>query len=274
MPERVAVCLASSFLGHYAHAGFLNGLAAAGVVPARLSGCSAGALAGGLWAGGLRGEELEEEICRFNFRRSFFDLKAPLRLPGVATWSYANGILGGSRLRRRLVRQVGEPRLEEMKSPTFEVAVANLSRGVGEVRREGPLVDLVLASLAMPLIFRARKIDGEWLADGGVSNETPFTHWLDDATVDRIVVHRIRYPEETPRRMGPGGVIARCHTVSNAELEGFRLEQAAASGKALDFIETELAMPRVFHRSADGRRMIVAGREAAGRWARGREEAA
>jgi predicted acylesterase/phospholipase RssA len=38
----LAVALGSSLLGYYAHAGFLNGLAAAGLHPARISGASAG----------------------------------------------------------------------------------------------------------------------------------------------------------------------------------------------------------------------------------------
>jgi predicted acylesterase/phospholipase RssA len=44
----LALCLTSSFLGHYAHMGLLNRLDAAGVLPERIAASSAGAIAGGI----------------------------------------------------------------------------------------------------------------------------------------------------------------------------------------------------------------------------------
>lgn len=267
MPEnRTAVCLASSMLGHYAHAGFLNELDRLGHRPARLSGCSAGALAGALWAGGLRGPALEDEICHLNFRRAFFDLLAPLRLPGVLTWTYANGVLGGGRMRKRLIRLIGDRRLEDLDDPRLEIAVSNLTRLAAEVRAAGPLVELALASLSMPLLYRPRKVGGEWLVDGGVANETPFTHWLDDPEVDRIVVHRIHYPRPPAKRMSLAEVVAGCHAIPNAELEERRVREARASGKEVVFLTTQLPAPRALHRSAQARAMVEAGKETARRW--------
>jgi predicted acylesterase/phospholipase RssA len=256
-------------LGHYAHAGFLNELDRLGCRPQRIAGASGGALAGALWAGGLRGGALEEEICRLNFRRAFVDLRALLRLPGLLSWSYANGLLGGNRMRKRLLRLIGDRRLEELREPALEVAVSNLTRHTGEVRREGPLVELVLASISIPVLYRARQVGGEWLVDGGVANETPFTQWLGDDAVERIVVHRIRYPRREPGRMGLAEVIANCHAIPNAELAVRRVREAEASGKEVVFLTTELPEVRAIHRSADARRMIEAGKATARGWLEG-----
>ncbi len=264
--KRTAVCLASSFLGHYAHSGFLNELDRGGLRPSRIAGASAGALAGGLWAGGLRGEALEEEICDIDFRRAFGDWGFLLRLPGLLTWSYANGLLGGGRMRRRLMRLLGGGRLEELRAPSLEIAVANLSRRAGEIRTHGPLVELIVASISMPVVYRARRIDGDWLADGGVSNETPYAHWLEDETIDRIVIHRIRFPARPTERMRLGGVLAACHAIPNRELEDRRRRDAERCGKEVIFLTTELPQPPVFHRACDGRRMIEAGRATARKW--------
>ena len=57
----IALALGSAFLGIYAHGGFLCGLNKAGVFPGHVAGASAGAMAGGFYASGMRGAELEAE---------------------------------------------------------------------------------------------------------------------------------------------------------------------------------------------------------------------
>ncbi|BCX48810.1 patatin protein [Haloferula helveola] len=266
MGERIAICLGSSLLGHYAHCGFLDAFDQAGVTPVKVAGSSAGALAGALWCGGLRGEALLDEICTLNFRRSFFDLFAPLRLPGVITWSYANGILGGNRMKKRLARLLGDRRIEDLKGPDLQIAVANLTRRRSELRTEGPLVEFVLASLSLPLLYRARQIDGDWYVDGGVANEQPFIQWLGDPEVETVLVHRVRYPIAPPERFSPAAVMGVCHAIPNAELWEQRRELAEASGKKVVFLDTNLPAQKIFHRAADARMRIEAGRETARQW--------
>ena len=94
-PSRCAVVLGSSFLGVYAHAGFLNGLARAGFAPGRIAGASAGAIAGALYASGLRGEALRDAALDVKLRRSFVDAGWVLRLPGVLTSLWASGLFSG-----------------------------------------------------------------------------------------------------------------------------------------------------------------------------------
>lgn len=273
--EGLAVCLASSYFGHYAHAGFLSEFDRAGVIPGRLSGASAGALAGGLWAGGLRGEALKDELLKPRFRRSFIDPSATFRLPGVATWSYASGILGGGMLKRQLRRLVGDRRIEDLHEPPLEIAVANLSRGRGEIRSHGPLVEFMLASLSMPLVFRVREIDGERFLDGGVSNEAPFHHWLELPEVERIVVHRISHGDTGPTGgiMNAPWVLANCHGVMNADLEVYRARAVAASGKAVEVLETEHHHPGILHGRRKAEAMFEAGSATARRWLEGRASA-
>lgn len=264
----LAVSLASSFFGHYAHCGFLYELERAGVAPSRIAGASAGALAGGLWAGGLRGEELKQEILSFGFRRSFFDFGAILRIGGVLTWSYSPGILGANRMNRKLRRLFGDKRIEDLKDPRLQLAVANLSKGVGELRDEGRLVDFIIASFSMPLVFCPRTINGERFLDGGISNETPYAHWLDDPGVDRIIVHRIGLENETVGCgfMNPGKVISAIHAIPNAELEEWRRRKAEASGKEVVFLETVQPSPGMVQSRAKGLALFEAGAATAKRW--------
>lgn len=268
----LGVSLASSFFGHYAHCGFLCELEKAGVIPARIAGASAGALAGGLWAAGIRGEQLKEEILSFGFRRSFFDFSAIWRIFGVMSWSYSPGILVGSRMEKRLGRLLGDMRIEDLDSPRLELAVANVSRSLGEIRATGRLVDFMIASFSMPLVFCPRKIEGELYLDGGISNEVPYAHWLDDPQIDQILIHKIG-PENGQVGKGfmnPGKVIAEIHAVPNAELEAYRRKHAEASGKEVIIVETLQPNPGLTQSRGRGLALFEAGAATARKWLEGR----
>lgn len=267
----LGLSLASSFFGHYAHCGFLCELENAGVIPARIAGASAGALAGGLWAAGLRGAALKEEILSFGFRRSFFDFSAVWRILGVLTWSYSPGILEGSRMSKRLTDLFGDLRIEDLTDPKLELAVANLSKSVGELRSTGRLADFIIASFSMPLVFCPRTIQGERFLDGGISNETPYAHWLDDPEVERILVHKIRMETEPSGGgfMNPGKIIAAIHEIPNAELEVYRRRHAEASGKELIFVETVQPAPGLVQSRKQGLALFEAGAATARKWIEG-----
>ncbi len=264
----LALCLSSSFLGVYAHAGLLAGFEEAGVRPGRISGASAGALAGGLWAAGVRGGELEELIFSSRFRFAFFDWGSSWRWLGVASLSYASGVFSARRMKRLLREQLGVGRVEQVTDPRLEIAVANLDRRCEEIRREGPLAELIVASCAVPLLITVQKVDGEALADGGVSNESPFEHWLDDPAVHTILVHRLlRREKPTARRWwGPVGVIGECHAVANHELLELRVRAAKASGKRVEFLDTYTDSPGFLQSPARTRACYEAGRETAASW--------
>ena len=264
----LALCLSSSFFGYYAHLGLLTGMEEMGLRPGRISGASAGALAGGLWAAGLRGEALENIIYDFHFRRAFFDLGAFLRFPFVATGVAGSGLLSGVRMRRYLKRRLGEPRIEELGPVRLEMAVANLTTRRGELRSSGPLIDFMIASCSMPVLFQPQRIDGEEFLDGGVSNETPFDQWIHDPSIHTIVVHRIRHTSA----MGgfswktPGAILGQCHTVVSNELARRRHVQAEEAGKKVIFLETHHDHPGLLH-GGKSRGFFRAGRETArGQW--------
>jgi NTE family protein len=260
----LAVCLSSSFFGYYAHLGLLAGMEEAGLRPGRIAGASAGAMAGGLWAAGLRGEALDKVIYDFHFRRAFFDLGAFVRFPFVATGVAGSGLLSGVRMRRYLARCLGEKRLEDLRNPRLEVAVANLTTQRGEIRSSGPLNEFMIASCSMPVLFKPQRIDGEDFLDGGVSNETPFDHWIEDASIHTIVVHRVCHttPMRGFRWKTPGGVLGECHTVVSNELCRRRRLQAQEAGKKVIYLETQHDHPGLLH-GRKSRGFFEAGRETA-----------
>lgn len=250
----LAVALGSSLLGYYAHAGFLNGLAAAGLHPARLSGASAGALAGALHAGGLRGEALKAAVLDPSLRWSFFDWAAFFRLPGVCMVLWSSGLFSGKHAVKKLHRLLDGADLSSLQSPALDIAVTDADRYRTEILRHGPLAELVVASCAVPGLIGIQKVGGKRYLDGGVACEAPFEHWLDDPEIDTIVIHRIRHEENS----GPAvswetiatSIGASHHTVCN-ELHRHRTELARLKGKRLVEIDTVTPMPGLFtHRRA------------------------
>lgn len=245
-PARTALVLASSFLGVYAHCGFLHGLDEAGFRPARIAGASAGALAGALFACGLRGAELREAALSETLRRSFLDAGALFRLPGVLSSLWSTGIFRGHRTVAHLRALLGTRDLAELP---LDLAVTDIDRHQVEIRRSGPLAELVMASCAVPSLFTVQPVDGRRYLDGGIAAEFPYEHLLDDPGIDRILIHRIR-PEKGP---GPPvswpsvtDAIGAAHQTASHELHRLRLEKAARLGKRIDEVVTTTPFPGLF----------------------------
>jgi predicted acylesterase/phospholipase RssA len=245
----LAVALGSSFLGYYAHAGFLNGLAAAGLHPSRIAGASAGALAGALHASGLRGEALKSAALDPALRWSFFDWGSLVRLPGVLMVLWSSGVFSGKGAVKRLHRLVDGVDLSELAGPSLEIAVTDADRHRTEILRAGPLAELVVASCAVPGLIGIQTVGGRRYIDGGVACEAPFEQWLDDPEVDTIVVHRIRHEANSGPAVGWETVatsIGSAHHTVCHELHRHRSELARAKGKRLVEIDTRTPVPGLF----------------------------
>lgn len=87
-------------------------------------------------------------------------------------------LVPASGLRRLVSRHVEHDRLEELPLPLHVVAVDVVSGEELRVSR-GPLVDAVLASAAIPGVIEPVELDGRFLMDGGVANNTPISHAVD-----------------------------------------------------------------------------------------------
>ncbi len=242
-PARTAVVLGSSFLGVYAHAGFLNGLDAHGFTPVRIAGSSGGALAGAFHACGMRGEALRSATLDPKLHRSFFDLGCVWRLPGVATSFWSNGIFSGKNAVTYLRKQLGDLDLCDL---SLDVAVTNLVSTSTEILRLGPLAETVMASCAVPALFTIQEFGGQRYLDGGIAAEFPYEHFIDDPTIDTIILHRICHEkgsQPTVKWETVANVISMSHHASANELNRLRRDRAAFKGKQLIEITTVTPFP-------------------------------
>lgn len=158
--EPFTLMLGAGFFGFFSHTGFLQAMEAAGLRPRRVVGCSAGALAGGLWASGISADVLAEELLALR-REEFWDPGVPL-----------GGLLKGrkfNRTLRRVLARSGVERVDECRVP-FAAIVHDVVRRRCLALDQGRLDLAIQASCTVPLMFRPVWVDGRLLVDGGVSD--------------------------------------------------------------------------------------------------------
>jgi NTE family protein len=167
--------------------GMLEALYERGIQPDLVVGTSAGALNGAFIAQRPQTVETAQElgeVWRHLSRGQVFP---------VNPFTGALGFLGArdhlvpdSGLRRLIERHTSVELLEETSTPLHVVATDVLT---GEEVRlsEGPLVDAVMASAAIPGVLPTVDWDGRALMDGGVANNSPLSHAL-ELGADRVYV--------------------------------------------------------------------------------------
>lgn len=154
--------------------GMLKALARAGIVPDLVVGASVGAINGAFYAGDPTpaGVERIERIWLGLSRGDVFPF--PLIQGFLGLSGRSSHVSNPGRLRSILEPQLRCRKLEECVVPCAIVAT-DLMDGSERVYREGPTMDLLLASAAIPAVFPPVLHEGRWLGDGGLSNNAPIS---------------------------------------------------------------------------------------------------
>ena len=143
-----------------AHIGAIEVLRQRGIQPEWISGSSAGALVGAMYAQGTApGDMLNFFKNTPLFRYNFFSISKP-------------GLFDTERYYKIFETQWPENSFEALAKPLF-VATTNLLKGEVRIFSDGELIRPLLASAALPPIFSPVKIDGDLYADGGIMNNFP-----------------------------------------------------------------------------------------------------
>jgi NTE family protein len=210
--------------------GMLEALYERGIRPDLIVGTSAGALNGAFIAERPQTVETARELGEV-----WRGLKRGQVFP-VNPLTGALGFLGArshlvpdSGLRRLIRRHAVAERLEETYVPLHVIAT-DVLRGDDVRLSEGPLVDAVMASAAIPGVLPAVDWDGRELIDGGVANNAPISHAL-ELGADEIYVLPTGSPCELHE--APRGALAML-VYATGLLVGRRLAQevAALEGEA------------------------------------------
>ena len=151
--------------------GMLRELVANGVTPDLVVGSSAGAINGAYFAGSPHAEGVDrlERIWLGLRRREVF----PVTLRSLAEFLLQRRpMLDPAGLRDLLAKHLPFERLEDAAVPLHVVATDLLHGGTVKLS-QGPAIDAILASCAIPAAFPPVKIDERYLVDGAVASNTP-----------------------------------------------------------------------------------------------------
>ncbi|ABN61173.1 patatin-like phospholipase RssA [Shewanella baltica] len=158
----VGIALGSGAAKGWAHIGVLNGLAAMGIKPDKVAGCSVGALVGAAYAHDHL-PELEEWVRSF----SSWDVLGLMDI----RWR-KGGLIGGDKVFDVLQARIGDVNIENLNRP-FAAVATDLYSGQEIWFTEGDLRQAVRASCSMPGILAPVRQGDRWLVDGAVVNPVP-----------------------------------------------------------------------------------------------------
>ncbi|HCO67988.1 MAG TPA: phospholipase [Dysgonomonas sp.] len=144
----------------FAHLGVLKAMEEKGLRPGIISGTSAGALAGVLYADG----NSPDQILTF-FENKAFKEFAELTIPHT-------GIFKADRFKHFLKKHLKAETFEELRIP-MKIVATDIVEGTSVVFDKGPLVPAVLASCAYPIVFTPMEIDNVHYVDGGLFMNFP-----------------------------------------------------------------------------------------------------
>jgi NTE family protein len=196
MKSTTAICLNSAFFGFYAHAGFIKGISELNFKPAFVSGCSAGAIVGAIYASGVNIDEMLAIIKDFK-KKDFWEgnLFHHAIKPFRGGFKNYSGQLTGIKLRKFLHPFLGNKKIEDFPI-RFGASVVNLTKRRREFITKGDVIDAIVASSAFPLLFEVQKINGMDYTDGGLVDHEPTKELILDKSIKTIICHSVHKEKE------------------------------------------------------------------------------
>jgi NTE family protein len=187
----------------------LRALAEHEIVPDFVVGTSIGAVNGAFFAADPTPSGVER-LARLWLSANQSERDARTTLRRLTTLARSGTHLESlDKLRSQLVAELPAQRVEELKIP-FQCAAASIERAAEHWFDSGPLVDVLLASCAVPGILPPVQIGNEHFIDGGIVNSIPVSRavGLGARRIYVLQVGRLEQPLQPPRRPWEVGLVA------------------------------------------------------------------
>ncbi|MFS1861573.1 patatin-like phospholipase family protein [Vibrio lentus] len=192
MAKTISLVLGSGGARGLVHVGIIRWLIEHGYQIKSISGCSIGALIGGVYAAGKL-DEFEEWVTSID--------QSDMAMMLDFSWQ-SSGIFKGDKIIDTLRGLIGEISIEELPIPYTAVA-ANVADEKEVWLQSGSLFDAIRASISLPLFFTPHVINGEELIDGGVLNPVPIAPTFGDKTDFTLAVNLGGEPEMLQQEVTP-----------------------------------------------------------------------
>ncbi len=150
----------------FAHLGVIKLLEELGIKPFAISGTSAGAIAGAFYAAGKN----PEEILRLFKESNLFGWNS-------IAWK-KEGIFSMEVLRKLMKESIGNIDFEDLDIKLI-VAATDLIEAQTVFFSKGNLINAVVSSSSIPVVFEPVKLDNSYLVDGAILNNFPAEPLMD-----------------------------------------------------------------------------------------------
>jgi NTE family protein len=152
---KVGLALSGGGAKGFAHAGVIQALEERGIYPDVIAGTSAGSIVGSLYADGYSPEDIIDFFNKTSFSK-------------FATLAGANGgLFRIDNFKKALKLKFRAVNFEELKIPMY-INATDMVHGKNVFFNSGPLLDVVIASCSVPIIFEPEVIDHIPYSDGGL----------------------------------------------------------------------------------------------------------
>jgi len=191
---RIGIVLSTGDLrGVFAHAGFLSALEDMEIAYQALAGSSAGAIVAGIVGSGMPVKEFSEwlkdlKVSHYWQRDSTLAILYNVIVKGGRGYT---GIVSTDRLEKSIKGLLKAKTFEDCPVPLYLVAT-NLSKRTKEVFHSGEIAPRAVASAAIPVLVKAKRIDDSYYVDGGVYELTPRSAICCREKLDVLIVNEIQ----------------------------------------------------------------------------------
>lgn len=158
---RIGLALGSGSARGWSHVGVIRVLEEAGITPDIVCGTSIGALVGAIYAAGQL-DRLEHWIRTLTWQSVL----------GLVDVKMDGGLIEGGKLVDFFRSRYDDPGIEQLPM-AYGCIATDLKSGHEVWLREGPVIDAVRASIALPGLFTPVERDGRLMVDGGLVNPVP-----------------------------------------------------------------------------------------------------
>jgi len=188
---RTGVVLSSGGVrGVYAHTGFLLALQHMGIKLQAITGCSAGAIVGGIYASGGSLQDWASKLVSLETRQFW----APSWLSFFASFlAKGKGYTGLSTTKSAMdfcQQQLKVKTFEDCPIPFYALA-KNLASGNKTIFSQGALAPRMVASAAIPLLYEPVEIESEFYCDGALLELAPTDAICCKHKLDILIVHHV-----------------------------------------------------------------------------------
>lgn len=162
---QVGLALGSGAAFGLAHIGVLKVFEEENIPIDIITGSSIGAAVASFWVTGYKASEIEEIMSKEFSGKKFFNRLIDLTFP-------TTGFVKGYKLANLLKKYLGKKTFYDIRLP-LKILAYDVKNKESVIIDEGPLVDAIMASSAMPGIFKPIEFKNELLLDGGVLSPLP-----------------------------------------------------------------------------------------------------